>query len=103
MYSVQLKLFAHMLHMYGLLSMCVIQCSEGIRLANALSTDVAVVGLAVRMFYQVHCELFPTSESKVARQAGIITIPSVILHVDQQTFGLTDNVEAEVVQEILKD
>ena len=58
MVSTQLKLFAQMLHVYGLHSMRVIGCSYGINLAKAFSTAVADVGLVLHMFYHVICKLF---------------------------------------------
>ena len=53
--------------------------SEGVRLGEALSTDSAIVGLAVLVPWLVHFKLFGTGYHKLARRAGIILILNVIL------------------------
>ena len=54
--------------------------SEGVRPAEALSTDNAIVGLAVLVPWLVHFKLFGTGYHKLARRAGIILILNVILY-----------------------
>ena len=52
-------------------------------LTEALSTDIAAVGLASMCLCQ-------SCESKVTRRAGILLIPSVIFHLDHKMPGLTE-------------
>ena len=54
--------------------------SEGVRPVEALSTDSAIVGLAVLVSWLVNFQLFGTGYHKVARPAGIMLILNVILH-----------------------
>ena len=54
--------------------------SEGVRPVEALSTDSAIVGLAVLVPLLEHFKLFGTGYNKVARPAGIILILNVILY-----------------------
>ena len=53
---------------------------KSLELTEAISTDSAVLWLAVHVGDQVHSYLGRTSELKVARRAGITFIPRVIFH-----------------------
>ena len=55
---------------------------KSLELTEAISTDSAVLWVAVHVGDQVHSYLGRTSELKVARRAGITFIPRVIFHVD---------------------
>jgi hypothetical protein len=66
-----------------------------LRLTEALSTDSAVVGLAVHAVDQVYSQLGQTSELKVARRAGITFIPRVIFHVDYKMLGITEVISTD--------
>ena len=54
--------------------------SKGLRPAEALSTESADVELAVHMSCQVNFQLFGTGHHKVAKPAGILLIPNVLLY-----------------------
>ena len=57
---------------------------------EGVSTDSAVVGIAVHVGDQVIFQLGRTGEIKDARRAGSTFIPRVIVHVDQKIIGLTE-------------
>ena len=62
---------------------------------ECVSTDSALVGIAVHVGDQVLSWLGRTSEIKVARRAGITFIQRVIFHVDHKMLGRTEGLSTD--------